>query len=119
MRVAISTAGTTLADPVDSRFGRTPQFLLVDSETGAYEVIDNAQNLQAAQGAGIQSAQTVARAGAGVVLTGHVGPKAFATLSAAGISVITGVSGSAENAFAAYMGGELTPTSTADVDGHW
>jgi predicted Fe-Mo cluster-binding NifX family protein len=40
-----------------------------------------------AQGAGIQAAETVARSGAKVVLTGFVGPKAFMALQAAGIRV--------------------------------
>ena len=37
--------------------------------------------------AGIQAAETVVRAGAKVVLTGYVGPKAFQALQAAGITV--------------------------------
>jgi predicted Fe-Mo cluster-binding NifX family protein len=40
-----------------------------------------------AQGAGIQAAQIVARAGVDWVLTGFVGPKAFQVLEAAGIKV--------------------------------
>jgi predicted Fe-Mo cluster-binding NifX family protein len=40
-----------------------------------------------AQGAGIQAAELVARAGVSCLLTGYVGPKAFQTLAAAGVKV--------------------------------
>jgi predicted Fe-Mo cluster-binding NifX family protein len=40
-----------------------------------------------AQGAGIQAAELVARAGVNFLLTGFVGPKAFQALTAAGIRV--------------------------------
>ena len=43
--------------------------------------------MQARQGAGIQSAETVAKLGAEVVITGSVGPKAYRALQAAGIKV--------------------------------
>jgi len=38
-------------------------------------------------GAGIQAAELVARAGADVLLSGYVGPKAFQALSGAGITI--------------------------------
>ena len=40
-----------------------------------------------AQGAGIQAAELIARAGVSYLLTGYVGPKAFQALSAAGVKV--------------------------------
>ena len=49
----------------------------------------------AAQGAGIQTAQLVADKGTKAVITGEVGPKAGQVLEAAGILMITGKSGSA------------------------
>jgi predicted Fe-Mo cluster-binding NifX family protein len=87
MKIAFTTSGTDLNAPLDSRFGRAPKFLIYDVETSAFEVVDNQQNLNAAQGAGIQSAETVARLGAKAVVTGHCGPKAFRVLAAAGIRI--------------------------------
>jgi predicted Fe-Mo cluster-binding NifX family protein len=60
MKIAFSTSGSDLSAPLDSRFGRAPKFLVYDLESGNFEVIDNQQNLNATQGAGIQSAETVA-----------------------------------------------------------
>ncbi len=85
--IAVSAEGPSLDDPVDPRFGRAAGFLLVDPETLDTEYIDNGASQTMARGAGIQAAETVARSGTKVVLTGFVGPKAFAALSAAGIKV--------------------------------
>ena len=84
MKIVVTASGRTLADAMDTRFGRARYFLLVDSDTGTVAAHDNAQNLNAVQGAGIQAAEAVARLGAEAVVTGNVGPKAFRTLAAAG-----------------------------------
>ena len=83
MKVVLTSSGPTLADPIDMHFGRAKVFILADVETGRAVAHDNAQNLHAAQGAGIQSAETVARLGAEAVVTGSVGPKAYKALQAA------------------------------------
>ena len=78
-----------LDSPLDARFGRAPRFLIYDLDSKTFEMIDNQQNLNAAQGAGIQSAETVARKGAKALVTGHCGPKAYRVLKAAGIRIYT------------------------------
>ena len=119
MRVAITSQGTDLDSPVDPRFGRAKLFLIVDSETNEIEPVDNAQNLEAAQGAGIQAAQTVVNRGVGAVITGHCGPKAFRTLRAAGVEVVVGAEGTVAEALEKYENGELRSAERADVEGHW
>ncbi len=119
MIIAISSSGETLDSPVDPRFGRAAYFVAVDSENGSFEAHSNAQNLNAAQGAGIQAAETVSRLGAEVVVTGHCGPKAFRTLSAAGIKVVTGAEGTVKDAIDAFRAGILVPSDGADVESHW
>ena len=119
MKIVITSRGETLDAPVDPQFGRAPRLLLHDTETGAVRVVENTQNMNAPQGAGIQTAQTVARLGAGCVITGHCGPKAFRALAAAGVAVVTGASGPAREAVEAYRAGRLKPAASADVEGHW
>ncbi|MGD8984328.1 MAG: NifB/NifX family molybdenum-iron cluster-binding protein [Desulfobacteraceae bacterium] len=119
MRVAISSQGETLEAEVDSRFGRASKFLLVDTETMAFKVIDNAQSLNLPQGAGIQAAQNVIPHKPDVVLTGNCGPKAFKTLEAASVDVVLGVKGKIRDAIQAYLDGKYQPARESNVEGHW
>jgi predicted Fe-Mo cluster-binding NifX family protein len=89
--IAVTSEGPKLDDQVDPRFGRAAGFIIVNLDGGAASFIDNGGSQVMAQGAGIQAAENVARAGAGVVLSGFVGPKAFAALAAAGIKVVQNV----------------------------
>jgi predicted Fe-Mo cluster-binding NifX family protein len=119
MKIAITTGGKDLDAPVDPRFGRAKCFIIYDTETGEWSVLDNAQNLQAAQGAGIQAATSVVRAGAEAVLTGNCGPKAFATLAAGKVKVYTAVCGTVRDVVEKFKAGELQPASEASVDAHF
>ena len=119
MKLTVTSQGQQLSSPVDPRFGRAKYFIVVDTETGDFTVADNSQNLNAAQGAGIQAGKNVVDLGAKAVVTGHVGPKAFATLQAGGVSIYTGASGTVADAVEQFKAGKLTQSNGADVQGHW
>jgi len=119
MIIAISAIDATVSSEVDQRFGRAKFFALYNTETQEWSFLDNKIQLNAAQGAGIQSAETLAKAGVNVVLTGHCGPNAYRTLSSAEITLYTGASGSLQEALNAYLDEKLTPAAGADVEGHW
>jgi predicted Fe-Mo cluster-binding NifX family protein len=119
MKIAITTSGSGLNAPLDSRFGRAPKFLIYDLETNTFEIVDNEQNLNAAQGAGIQSAQNIARLGAKALVTGHCGPKAFKVLKAAGIKIYNTSATTVTEALDQYRDDKLSEASSSDVDGHW
>lgn len=119
MRIAITSQGTDLNSEVDPRFGRGKWFIVYDTETDGFEAKSNDQNINLPQGAGIQAAQNVAETGAEALLTGHCGPKAFDTLSAAGIKVVVGVSGLVKDAVEKFKTGEIKATDSPDVEGHW
>jgi predicted Fe-Mo cluster-binding NifX family protein len=119
MKLAITTSGHDLDAPLDRRFGRAQRFLLYDLDHETFELVDNQQSLNAAQGAGIQAAQTVARLGAAALVTGHCGPKAFRVLAAAGIKIYNTDAGTVAEALARYRAGQLVEARAADVEGHW
>jgi predicted Fe-Mo cluster-binding NifX family protein len=119
MKIAITSTGSDLDADVDQRFGRAQSFVVVEVETGNFEVVDNTQNVSAAQGAGVQAAMNIAEKGIAYLLTGHCGPNAFRTLAGAGVKVITGVSGTVAEAVARFKNGEFEEVDAPDVEGHW
>ncbi|MBD3317610.1 MAG: dinitrogenase iron-molybdenum cofactor biosynthesis protein [Chitinivibrionales bacterium] len=119
MKICITAQEPSPDSPIDPRFGRAAHFVVYDSEAKSWGIIDNKQNLQAAQGAGIQAAATVVNAGCGVLITGHCGPKAFAALSKAGVTAYTVSGVNAKEAVEQFKQGTLTKLQTADVEGHW
>lgn len=119
MRIAISSQSNSLDSPVDPRFGRTAGFVIYDTETNEQSWADNKQNLTLAQGAGLQTAQNVAMAGAKAVITGHMGPKAFMALQKGGVEIYLFTEGSVSEAIAAYKDGKLAKADEADKQGHW
>jgi predicted Fe-Mo cluster-binding NifX family protein len=119
VKVAFTTSGKDLTAPLDARFGRAPGFLVYDIDSSTAEYIDNQQSLDAAQGAGIQAAETVVRSGAQAVVTGHCGPKAFRGLSAAGVKIYNTDQPTVAAALEAFKAGKLKPAESADVEGHW
>lgn len=119
MKIAVTATGKNLSDPVDPRFGRAAYILIVDGETMACVAIDNGENVRAFKGAGIQAATNISDQGAQVLLTGYCGPNAFKTLTAAGIKVVSDVSGTVQQAIDAFKSGAYTYSSGANADGHW
>jgi predicted Fe-Mo cluster-binding NifX family protein len=119
MRICITSQGPDLASDVDPRFGRARFFVIHDDESGEYEVVDNKQNLNAAGGAGIQAATTVAEKRCDWVVSGHMGPKALSVLKEADIRVATGASGKVSDALQAFKNGGLEEIESADVSPHW
>ncbi len=119
MRLAITSTGKELDSNLDPRFGRTAYFIIADPETMAFEVVENSQNLNLPQGAGIQAGKTIADNRVDVLITGHCGPKAFKVLQNAGVKIMTGARGTVTDAIEQFNKGELESSAEADVEGHW
>ncbi len=119
MNVAFSATGSDLNSGLDQRFGRAKQFIIINTETNAASILENTQNMNAPQGAGIQAAQNVINAGATVVVTGNCGPKAFQVLQAAGVKIYHTKQPSVGAALKALLAGELEEADNANVEAHW
>jgi predicted Fe-Mo cluster-binding NifX family protein len=119
MKIAVSSTGKDLEATLDARFGRAAYFMIVDPDTLAFEAVENRQNLNLAQGAGIQAAKTVLQHKADALITGNCGPKAFKVLVAAGIKVYVGVAGCIRDVVEQFKKGVLSEASEPNVEGHW
>ncbi len=117
MKIAISSAGRDLGSQLDPRFGRCRHFLIIETDTMSFEVFDN-DNAALGGGAGIQSAQFIAARGAKAIITGHCGPNAMQTLSAAGVQVYAGQSGQIQNLVEKFKTGRIESTSEANAAAH-
>lgn len=119
MKLVFTSTGCDLSVTLDPSFGRAANFLIFDLQTQQFEVVSNQQNMDAAQGAGIQAAQTIVKTGAEALITGHCGPKAFRVLEAAGVKVFNTDAPTVAEALARYRAGELVEAQSANVEGHW
>jgi predicted Fe-Mo cluster-binding NifX family protein len=115
MCVAITSQGPDLTSQVDPRFGRSRYLIVFNTKTEESTALDNARNLNAAQGAGIQTAKDVVNEGVDAVLTGHVGPKAQEALEAAHVHVFLGASGTVKDALTELKAGRLQLVSKSVV----
>ena len=119
MRIAVTSQGKDLASKVDPRFGRASYFLVFDTTDESLEVVENSQNVNAAQGAGIQAAENVAKKNVDIVISGNFGPKAFRALDAAEIKLALWSEGTVSEAIELARNDKLKICDKANVEGHW
>lgn len=117
MKIGITSTGENLDANIDQRFGRCKYFIIVDTDSMKFEALSN-ENVMAFGGAGVQAAQTIANKGIEAIITGNVGPNAFQTLSAAGIRIYTGASGTVREVIEKYKKGEFKETENPNVGSH-
>jgi predicted Fe-Mo cluster-binding NifX family protein len=91
MKLCITASGKEIEAKIDPRFGRAPYFLIVDTESGGIEVVENSA-AQQVQGAGTGAAQLVIDKGADALFTGRLGPNALNVLQVSGIKFYEGLS---------------------------
>jgi len=120
MKIAVTSNGKDLSADVDPRFGRAANFIIVDPDSMEYKAVENTQNMNLPQGAGIQAGKTIVENKVDVVLTGNCGPKAFKVLEAAGVKLVVNVSGTVEEVVKQFKNDEFgSYAKTPNVDGHW
>ncbi len=117
MKVAVSSSGTNLDSQIDPRFGRCAYFIIVNTDDMSFEAFNN-EAIALGGGAGIQSSQFVVSKGAGAIITGNVGPNAVQTLSAAGVKIFMGQTGSVKEAVEKYRRGDIKPEGSPNVADH-
>lgn len=84
MKICITSTGKDLNSPVDPRFGRCQFFLIGENEN--FKAFPN-PGANYGGGAGVAAAQAVVSQRVKTVITGNVGPNAFAILNQAKIRI--------------------------------
>lgn len=93
MKLALPVESKSLDVPVCPSFGRTPFYVLYDTETGNHEFLDNSA-VASQGGAGIQAAQTLVDHSVEAVITLRCGDNAAQGLNAAKIKLYKAQDGS-------------------------
>jgi len=103
MNVLIAADGPTLDSSVAKRFGHAPYYLYVDANTGQVQATENTDHDDETHAIISQMAQQ----GAGVFITGNIGPHAFALVRSLGRQVALARKMSAAAALEKLQKGEL------------
>ena len=119
MKIAVIAQGKDMLSEIDPRFGRAKWLIVIDSETGNFQAHDNAVNLNAIQGAGVQTGQNIANLDVEAVITSNVGPNAFKTLSKAGVKIFLADKQTVAEAVESLKAGKLKQVDQANFEGHW
>lgn len=102
----MGTAG--LDEYISQHFGRSPTFTIVDTETGAIEIIGNNSTHMGGTGLPVDALHGK---GVQVVIAGGLGPKAISAFQQLGIRVFVGAAGTVKDAIDDWMNGLLTEAS--------
>lgn len=75
MKLAIALKENDYNSSVDERFGRAPFFIIIDSDTKEFEIIEN-EAKDEATGAGLKAVKNLLKHEIDVIIAGEIGPKA-------------------------------------------
>lgn len=119
MKIAVSAQKSDATCEMDPRFGRAPGFMVFDTSDERWTYLDNTQNYESVQGAGVQAAGHILDMGVSVVITGNIGPKAFRVLAQGGVETYLTEACTVAEALERYRSGTLLKQASANVEGHW
>jgi len=108
MKIAIPTDDQSMEANVCQSFGRTPYFVIFDTESKETTFLDN--SAAASQGgAGIKAAQNIVDSKVSVLITPRCGDNAAEVIKAANIKMYKSIKDSILNNFIAFSEGKLSP----------
>jgi len=117
MKIAVPAESKEVTEKVYISFGRTPFFLIYDSETDTYDLITNTA-AQAQGGAGIKAAQLVVDSGADAVVSNQCGQNAADVLIAGKVKMYKATKDSISGNLKACIKGELSELSDIHAGYH-
>lgn len=114
MKVAVSSTGKGLDSQMDVRFGRCPNFVIVETENKEIKGSTDLENTAVSQpgGAGITAAELVGNQKVDAVIAGSIGPRAFSVLDQLGIAIYAGKAGTVRDNAEALLQEKLEKLSS-------
>ncbi|WP_313757398.1 NifB/NifX family molybdenum-iron cluster-binding protein [Tissierella sp.] len=107
MKIVIPVNDNSIKTTVCMSFGRTPYFLIYDTDTKESIFIDNSA-ISSQGGAGIKAAQSVVDSGAEVLITPRCGEKAADVINAGRVKIYKTINDSIEDNIDAFINGQLS-----------
>ena len=107
MKLVLPVESKSLDAPVCPYFGRTPFYVLFDTDSGEHEFLDN-DAVTSQGGAGVRASQALVNSGAEVLITYRCGENAAQVLNAAGVKMYKAQDGSVNDNIAAFKDGKLS-----------
>lgn len=106
MKIAIPVEDKSLQSKVCISFGRTPYFLIYDTDAKESSFLDNSA-VASQGGAGIKAAQAIVDAGAGALITPRCGENAAEVLNAADVKLYKTINDIVIDNIEVYSNGSL------------
>lgn len=113
MKICISSTGNKLDSQLDTRFGRSQYFIIMDLESTEYKSIVNEGNMSS-HGAGIAAAQQVVSEEVDVVITGSAGPNSMNVLKSSSIKIYRGIGDTIEKNVQLFKENQLDELSKSE-----
>ena len=106
MKLGITSSGENCTSEFNPRFGRCAYFIIIDSETHAWEAIHNPA-ADSRGGAGPQAAQFIINKDVEAVISGRYGPTAHSALRAGQVRTFIAKGGTVQDVFEKFLDGKL------------
>jgi predicted Fe-Mo cluster-binding NifX family protein len=119
MKIAFPSCSNSLDGSLEPLFGKTPSFLVLDTETNQLSILSNSKDPESPKGKGIVSAQILIKSKTDILLCQHCGPQAFKILRSGGVKVFLGQADTAREIYEHYQNGLLAELLDPDVPAHY
>lgn len=119
MKVAIAVQNKSRDAPLDHHFARARYFLIVDTSNDVRTICNTAAFRETHHLAGTQVAGMLVSLGVQAVMTTSIGPKAFITLTSAGVRVFQSPPSTAMEVIDLFNAGKLPELTRANAEEHW
>ena len=114
MRVAITSKGKTIDSEIESRFSRSPFFVIVNTETGHLKAFEN-PGASAMDAACVGAVKFLVDRAVKAVITGNVGHNAFVTIQDTPIRIYLGATGTVREALENFKKRKLSRAKEPSV----